>query len=64
MFCTSLKYLVRYSTVMGYRNAMIVLKTFNSQFQDIKVWFTDQNSQPLKIGDNKFNCGNEIIQSL
>ena len=25
------------------------LKTFNSEFQAIKVWFTDQNSQPLEI---------------
>ena len=24
----------------------IFLKTFNSEFQDIEVWFTDQNSQP------------------
>ena len=23
------------------------LKTFNSEFQEINVWFTDQNSQPL-----------------
>ena len=29
----------------------IFLKTFNSEFQDIKVWFTDQNSQALKIED-------------
>ena len=29
----------------------IFLKTFNSEFQDIRVWFTDQNSQPLKIED-------------
>ena len=29
----------------------IFLKTFNSEFQDIKVWFTDQNSQPLGIED-------------
>ena len=29
----------------------IFLKTFNSKFQDIKVWFTDQNSQPLEIED-------------
>ena len=27
------------------------LKTFNSKFQAIKVWFTDQNSQPLEIED-------------
>ena len=25
------------------------LKTFNSEFQDIEVWLTDQNSQPLVI---------------
>ena len=29
----------------------IFLKTFNSEFQDIEVWFTDQNSQPLEIED-------------
>ena len=29
----------------------IFQKTFNSEFQDIKVWFTDQNSQPLEIED-------------
>ena len=27
------------------------LKTFKSKFQDIEVWFTDQNSQPLEIKD-------------
>ena len=27
----------------------IFLKLFNSEFQDIEVWFTDQNSQPLEI---------------
>ena len=27
----------------------IFLKTFDSEFKDIKVWFTDQNSQPLEI---------------
>ena len=26
----------------------IVLKTFNSEFQEIKVWFTDQTSKPLE----------------
>ena len=25
------------------------IKTFNSEFQAIEVWFTDQNSQPLRI---------------
>ena len=29
------------------------LKTFNSEFQDIDVWFTDQNSQPLEIEDRR-----------
>ena len=29
----------------------IFLKTFNSQYDEIKVWFTDQNSQPLEIED-------------
>ena len=30
---------------------LIFLKTFNSEFQYIKVWFTDQNSPPLEIED-------------
>ena len=29
----------------------IFLKTFNSEFQTIEVWFTDQNSQPLEKED-------------
>ena len=29
----------------------IFLKTFDTEFQDIKVWFTDQNSQTLEIED-------------
>ena len=29
----------------------IVLKTFNSEFQKIKVWFTDQPSRPLEVED-------------
>ena len=29
----------------------IFLKPFNTEFQDIEVWFTDQNSQPLEIED-------------
>ena len=27
----------------------IFLKTFNSESQEIKVWFTDQNSRPLEV---------------
>ena len=29
----------------------IFLKTFNSEFQEIKIWFTDQTSAPLELGD-------------
>ena len=29
----------------------IFLKTFNSEFQEIKVWFTDQSSNPLEVED-------------
>ena len=29
----------------------IFLKTFNSEYDKIIVWFTDQNSQPLEIED-------------
>ena len=32
----------------------IFLKTFNSEFLYIEVWFTDQNSQPLEI-ENRIN---------
>ena len=29
----------------------IFLKLFNSEYDEIVVWFTDQNSKPLKIKD-------------
>ena len=29
----------------------IFLKTFNSEIQEIRVWFTDQNSNSLEIKD-------------
>ena len=29
----------------------IFLKTFNSEFSYIEVWFSDQNSKPLEIKD-------------
>ena len=32
----------------------IILKTFNSEFQTIEVWFMDQNSQPIEI-EEKIN---------
>ena len=30
----------------------IFLKAFNSKYDEINVWFTDQNSQPLEIEDS------------
>ena len=29
----------------------VFLKTFNSEFQEIKIWFTDQKSAPLELED-------------
>ena len=29
----------------------VFLKKFNSESQEIKVWFTDQNSRPLEVED-------------
>ena len=29
----------------------VFLKTFNSQFQEIKIWFTEQTSKPLEVED-------------
>ena len=29
----------------------IFLKTFNSEYDEIVVWFTDKNSKPLEIED-------------
>ena len=29
----------------------VFLKTFNSEFQEINVWFTDQTSKPLEVED-------------
>ena len=29
----------------------IFLKTFNSKFEEMKVWFTEQNSKPLEVED-------------
>ena len=29
----------------------IFLKTYNSEFQEIKVWFADQKSKPLEVED-------------
>ena len=29
----------------------VFLKTFNSEFHEVKIWFTDQTSKPLELGD-------------
>ena len=29
----------------------VFLKTFNSEFQEVKIWFTDQTSKPLEPED-------------
>ena len=46
----------------------IFLKTFNSEYDEIKVWFTNQNSKPLEIEDRinltmviKWKYKNEIF---
>ena len=31
----------------------VFLKTFNSEFQEIAIWFTDQTSAPLELEDKK-----------
>ena len=35
----------------------IFLKAFDSEFQEIKIWFTDQTSKPLEVED-KINYDN------
>ena len=29
----------------------VFLKTFSSEFQEVKIWFTDQTSKPLELED-------------
>ena len=41
----------------------IFLKAFHSEFSHIKVWFTDQNSNPLDIED-KINITLVINESI
>ena len=38
-------------TIRSFTPKSYLLKTFNSEFQEIKVWFTDQNSRPLEVED-------------
>ena len=41
----------------------MLVKTFNSEFSNIEVWFTDQNSEPLEIED-KININSDINWSV
>ena len=34
-----------------FSNKSYLLKTFNSEFGETKIWFTDQTSQPLEYGN-------------
>ena len=33
-------------------HSLTMLNTTNTEFSSIKVWFIDQNSEPLEIGDS------------
>ena len=33
-------------------NSLIFLKTMNTEFSEIEIWFTDQNNNSLEIEDN------------
>ena len=33
----------------------VFLKTFNSEFQEVRIWFTDQTSKPLELEDKRNN---------
>ena len=41
----------------------MLVRTFNSEFSNIEVWFTDQNSEPLEIED-KININSDINWSV
>ena len=33
-------------------NSLIFLKTMNTEFSEMEIWFTDQNNSPLEVEDN------------
>ena len=33
-------------------HSLMILKTTNTEFQFVEVWFTDQNNRPLEIEDS------------
>ena len=45
-----------WSIIRNFTKKIVLLKTFNSEFLYIEVWFTIQNSKPLEIeGKLKFS---------
>ena len=40
-----------WSIIQYFTPKFYILKTFNSEFSYIEVWFTDQNSKPIEIKD-------------
>ena len=51
-----IEYYIRFKQTIWYFNRNFTsksyfLKTFNSEFQEIKIWFTDQNNNPLEVED-------------
>ena len=37
--------------IRNFTSKSYLFKTFNSEYDEIKIWFTDQNSEPLEIED-------------
>ena len=37
--------------IRNFSDKSYFLKRFNSEYDEIKVWFTDKNSQPLEAAD-------------
>ena len=51
-YCTLLFQVNRFGNLLEISPTnYIFLKTFKSDYDEIKVWFTDQNSKPLEIED-------------
>ena len=42
----------QYVKLISISSHSLVLKTMNTEFSEIEVWFTDQNNNPLEIDDN------------
>ena len=45
-------YLLLYQLINISPNSLIFLKTMNTEFSEIEIWFTDQNNNSLEIEDN------------